>query len=104
MKDMGSEVYTPILDRYDILYVGLSSGDLVALNTTNQNIIWTFYTGNAIVGAPAIGNDGTIYVGREDNNMYAIGTTVPEFSPTYVIPLLVMAAVVVVWRRRSSRL
>ncbi len=101
MKDMGSTVYTPILDRHDILYVGLSSGDLVALNTTNQNVIWSYHTGNAIVGAPAIGNDGNIYVGSEDNNVYAIGTPVPEFSLGYlVLPITIVAMVLIPRRKR----
>jgi len=103
MKDMGSTVYTPILDRYDILYVGLSSGDLVALNTTTQNIIWTYHTAGAIVGAPSIGNDGTVYVGSEDNNIYAIGAAVPEFSQVYMVPMFIIVVAALIWSRRYQK-
>jgi len=33
---------------------------------------WNFTTGDGIESSPAIGADGTIYVGSHDNNMYAI--------------------------------
>ncbi len=33
---------------------------------------WRFRTGDRIDSSPAIGDDGTIYVGSEDNNLYAI--------------------------------
>jgi hypothetical protein len=33
---------------------------------------WSFTTGDAIWSSPAIGADGTIYVGSDDNNLYAI--------------------------------
>ncbi len=33
---------------------------------------WTFATGNCLDSSPAVGADGTIYVGSEDNNLYAL--------------------------------
>jgi outer membrane protein assembly factor BamB len=33
---------------------------------------WSYTTGNSIYSSPAIGSDGTIYVGSEDNKLYAI--------------------------------
>ena len=39
---------------------------------TPGTIKWTFTTGNAITSSPAIGSDGTIYVGSWDYNLYAI--------------------------------
>ena len=33
---------------------------------------WSYLTGFNIVSSPAIGSDGTIYVGSEHNNFYAI--------------------------------
>ncbi|MDB4808091.1 PQQ-binding-like beta-propeller repeat protein [Verrucomicrobia bacterium] len=33
---------------------------------------WVFETGDNVDSSPAIGSDGTIYVGSEDNNLYAI--------------------------------
>jgi len=36
------------------------------------DIIWTFQTGGYVNSSPAIGNDGTIYVGSEDRHLYAL--------------------------------
>ena len=33
---------------------------------------WAFKTGGAVFSTPAIGSDGTIYVGSYDDNLYAI--------------------------------
>ena len=33
---------------------------------------WSFTTGDMVWSSPAIGADGTIYVGSNDNNLYAI--------------------------------
>jgi len=33
---------------------------------------WAFKTGGSVWSSPAIGSDGTIYVGSGDNNLYAI--------------------------------
>ena len=35
-------------------------------------VLWTYQTGNAIESSPAIGEDGTIYVGSHDGYLYAI--------------------------------
>jgi outer membrane protein assembly factor BamB len=49
---------------------GLSS---VAACTTPEHLRWTFKTGRAIYSSPAVdGNDGTIYVGSDDESLYAI--------------------------------
>ncbi len=38
-------------------------------------VLWEFETGGAIVfSSPAIGSDGTIYVGSHDKKLYAIKT------------------------------
>ena len=36
--------------------------------------IWEFETGDGVSSSPAIGSDGTVYVGSEDNKLYAIKT------------------------------
>ena len=33
---------------------------------------WEYKTGGDVGSSPAIGSDGTIYVGSEDNNLYAM--------------------------------
>ena len=35
-------------------------------------ILWEFEAGAAVSSSPAIGSDGTVYVGSEDNKLYAI--------------------------------
>ena len=37
-------------------------------------VLWEFVTGNYVHSSPAIGTDGTVYVGSEDNKLYAIKT------------------------------
>ena len=36
--------------------------------------IWEFETGSNVDSSPAIGSDGTVYVGSEDHKLYAIKT------------------------------
>ena len=39
-----------------------------------DKIIWEFKTGDGVNSSPAIGSDGTVYVGSQDNKLYAIKT------------------------------
>jgi hypothetical protein len=34
--------------------------------------LWEFETGSYVYSSPAIGSDGTVYVGSNDNKLYAI--------------------------------
>jgi hypothetical protein len=34
--------------------------------------IWEFETGDSVLSSPAIGSDGTVYVGSDDKKLYAI--------------------------------
>ena len=36
--------------------------------------LWEFKTGGRVFSSPAIGSDGTVYVGSEDRKLYAIKT------------------------------
>jgi outer membrane protein assembly factor BamB len=36
--------------------------------------LWEFETGGSVYSSPAIGSDGTVYVGSSDNKLYAIKT------------------------------
>jgi hypothetical protein len=56
---------------------------LVGCGTTPKRInqtskigtpIWEFETGDIVRSSPAIGSDGTVYVGSEDRKLYAIKT------------------------------
>jgi outer membrane protein assembly factor BamB len=44
---------------------------------------WSFLTGGPILSSPAIGSDGTIYVGSEDSNLYAIN---PDGTQNWAFP------------------
>jgi hypothetical protein len=37
-------------------------------------LLWEFATGGKMWSSPAIGSDGTVYVGSEDKKLYAIKT------------------------------
>ena len=37
-------------------------------------VLWEFKTGGQVESSPAIGPDGTVYVGSDDNKLYAIKT------------------------------
>ena len=46
-----------------------------AANELNAgNKLWEFETVHAVFSSPAIGSDGTVYVGSQDNKLYAIKT------------------------------
>ena len=53
----------------DIQSTGLSPINTSSITGTKK---WSDTTGNSIDSSPAIGADGTIYVGSEDNKLYAI--------------------------------
>ena len=36
------------------------------------DVIWEFQTGEILSSSPAIGADGTVYIGSYDDNLYAI--------------------------------
>ena len=42
--------------------------------TTAGTKLWDFETGGWVTSSPAIGPDGTVYVGSEDKKLYAIET------------------------------
>ncbi|MCA1555031.1 MAG: PQQ-binding-like beta-propeller repeat protein, partial [Chloroflexi bacterium] len=43
-----------------------------AATSGSSNLRWTFNSGLSVSSSPAIANDGTIYVGAWNNNLYAI--------------------------------
>ena len=42
--------------------------------TKHERFLWEFETGGGVVSSPAIGSDGTVYVGSDDKKLYAIKT------------------------------
>lgn len=56
--------------RHDLQHTGRS--EYSGPSTVNEK--WNFVTGNWVRSSPAIGPDGTIYVGSSDGNLYAINS------------------------------
>jgi len=52
--------------------------------TKHERFLWEFETGGDVASSPAIGSDGTVYVGSSDKKLYAIngksGAKVWEFE------------------------
>ena len=42
--------------------------------TKHKRFLWEFETGSYVESSPAIGSDGTVYVGSHDKKLYAIKT------------------------------
>jgi glucose dehydrogenase len=61
---------------------GLSMVDTSSV--TGTTIIWTFHAGSKVDSSPAIGADGTIYVGCENGNLYALDPA--DGTPKWVFP------------------
>ncbi len=49
-----------------------SFGTLDIVVEIPESVKWTFNIGSRIFSSPAIGSDGTIYIGADDNKLYAI--------------------------------
>ena len=70
--------------RHDVRHTGQSPFVGPSTPTTK----WNFATGGEVDSSPAIGTDGTVYIGSIDNNLYAInpdGTKKWEFATGEVI-------------------
>jgi outer membrane protein assembly factor BamB len=66
--------------RHDLNHTGRSQYD-TSMNDGNKK--WEYTTGSDVYSSPAIGTDGTIYVGSSDHNLYAVypnGTKKWEFA------------------------
>ncbi len=59
---------------WPMFHHGLRHTGLSAYDTSKNSgtLKWKFQTGNDVFSSPAIGSDGTIYVGSNDNYLYAI--------------------------------
>jgi hypothetical protein len=42
--------------------------------TKHERFLWEFETGGDVISSPAIGSDGTVYVGSADKKLYAFRT------------------------------
>jgi len=46
----------------------------IKAKTTAGDKLWEFETGDKVTATPAIGSDGTVYIGSHDKKVYAIKT------------------------------
>jgi hypothetical protein len=53
------------------VYVGSLDQKVYALNGATGQKLWEFQTGSGVDSSPAIGTDGTVYVGSWDGKLYA---------------------------------
>ena len=59
--------------RHDLQHTGRSA----YAGPETPGLKWSVTTGHFVISSPAIGADGTIYVGSFDNNLYAIWAAPP---------------------------
>ncbi len=81
---------SPVVDGSGYIYIGSagSAGRVLKLKSGQSDPVWTYpSTSDAPIGSihasPAIGPDGTIYVGSADGHIYAIN---PDGTPKWVYP------------------
>ncbi len=65
---------TPLLVSADgqTLYAGTGGEQLAAFSTKDGSQLWSTALGGGIPGAPALGEDGTVYVGTTEGMLFAI--------------------------------
>lgn len=67
----GGVVSSPALSK-NALYVGALDRRVYAVNLEGFYRQWRFRAGDALQSSPAIGEDGTIYIGADDGYLYAL--------------------------------
>jgi len=81
----GSYVTAASVDSGDVIHFVSRNGNIYSINS-DCTLEWSYSTGDQIVYSfPAIGSDGTIYVGSMDSNLYAIYADTPTSTPTETI-------------------
>ena len=78
------------------VYVGSEDNNLDAIKTATGAQLWQYTTAGPIDSSPTVGLDGTIYVGSQDNNIYALtpaGALVWKYGlPNYIESCLTLGA------------
>lgn len=62
----------PVIDREGSVYFGTRTGAVHGFSATGRRL-FTLHTGGTVDANPALGADGTLYIGSEDGRLYAIG-------------------------------
>ena len=84
--DLGQAISysSPAVDGTTI-YVGTAGNLLVAVQDQGDAgvIQWVYQTGGKVFSSPAIGADGTVYVGSDDNHLHAVAA---DGTPLWTYP------------------
>ena len=51
---------------------GCNDGAIYAVDQTTGTLRWKYMTGGIVQSSPVVAGDGTVYVGSEDHNIYAL--------------------------------
>jgi outer membrane protein assembly factor BamB len=79
----GNSYSSPAIDdQRGVVYAGAFTATLVAINATNGTRLWAAGTVGTY-SSPAIGADGTVYIGASDNNVYAFNGATGALKWTY---------------------
>ena len=82
----GSITAGPLLDKDGNIFVGAALNKVFALNSQGQQI-WSYQTAGGVYSSPAMGAQGTLYIGANDNYLYSIGVGQPDaFASQLVVP------------------
>jgi hypothetical protein len=86
------------------------------LDAAKGTKIWSYTTGSPVESFPSIAN-GVLYIGSDDNNVYAFGSitvpqpspplpspTIPEIAPITITIILIAMTTTILLLKRISRL
>ncbi len=69
----GTSYTTPAEAIDGTLYLGGMNHNVYALGPVGGAVRWTYATGDAVTGSPAIGADGSVFIHSDDGFLYAFG-------------------------------
>jgi len=69
----GTMIASPVISSEGILYQGTFGNEIIALDTSNREILWRFPTQGWVWSAPALEN-GTLFFGDLEGTVYAVNS------------------------------
>lgn len=79
-RDLQTPVGGDLIFKNNVLYVAGFNGGLWALNPDNGDTQWEANLPSNIMGSPAVAADGTVYIGCQDNKLYAVKSGSVQWS------------------------
>jgi len=68
--------------------VGSVDYNVYALTSLEGSLAWKYATGNSVYSSPAVGSDGTMYVGSTECSLCSVGLYTPSSAFSYCLPCL----------------